>query len=222
MRANMDITEITETEPKRLFVEIDKNIRPEITNFTLHGTVQRMKAYFQTLTHAAKRLDIEFAVNWPEEIDATASGADLFQLYQVIAAEVNKRKVDILIDDRGVALDTAWREKIHTYVSHIRLIVNGAENLSVQIRDRILAKLHAFDAELDRSRTRIQVLSDAFVSLCEGLSAGAEALGPAMKLCERAIGALARLREEPPVLALPPPEQLDLPAPDTLEKLPDN
>jgi hypothetical protein len=108
----MDLTEITETDPKRLFVEIDKNIRPEITNFTIHGTLQRMKSYYQTLAHAAKRLEIEFAVRWPEEIDGdNPNPAELFLLYQLIAAEVNKRKVDILIDDKGIALDAAWREK---------------------------------------------------------------------------------------------------------------
>jgi hypothetical protein len=121
-----------------------------------------------------------------------------------------------------VALDAAWRDKIHTYVQHIRHIVNNAENLPVQIKETILTTLHAFDAEVDRTRTRIEVFSDAFARLCEGISAGAKSLGPAVKLGERIIGALVRLSGAPPILALPPPEQLDLPAPETLEQPPED
>jgi hypothetical protein len=127
----------------------------------------------------------------------------------------------MLIEKNGVALDNAWRDKIHSYVLHIRRIVNDAKDLPVSMREAILHKLNAFDAEVDRTRTRLQVFSDVFVALCEGLSAGAEALIPAVRLGERIIGALARLQGEPPILALPPPDQFDLPSPDPLEPPPD-
>ena len=138
--------------------------------------------------------------------------------------QMAKMRIDIAIErnSTGVALDNPWRDKIHSYVAHIRQIVNDAGDLPIQIKEEILRKLHAFDAEVDRARTRIEVFSDAFVRLCEGLSAGAKALGPAVKLGERIIGALARLSGAPTVLALQPPEQLDLPAPETLEHPPDS
>jgi hypothetical protein len=213
-----DITDISATDPAEVFVEIDKAIRPNLNTFSITGSEKNsLKAYYETMKHAASKLGIEFPYTW----DDKKNGTDCATFFVMLTAEVDKKKVDLIAAqinvNKGIALDTAWRDKIHTYVSHIRQVVNSAEDLPIQIKETILTKLHDFDAEVDRVRTRIEVFSDAFVRLCEGVSAGAKALIPAVRLGERLIGALARLSGEPPVLALPPPEQLDLPSPETAE-----
>jgi hypothetical protein len=213
----VDITDITETDPKKMFVEIDKAIRPEIPSFINAGARSTVLSYYGKLAHAAQNLGVEFEPKPP----AGTSSDDWQRSFDAIVEEMDKRKIDILVENTnrqtGVVLDQAWRDKIHTNVGHIRQIVNSAGDLPVQIKETILRKLQAFDAEIDRTRTRVQVFTDVFVSICEGLSQGAEALTPAVRLGEKIIGALARLQGQSPTLYLPAPEQFDLPAPESLE-----
>ena len=146
---------------------------------------------------------------------------DWLQFFDAIVANVDKLKIDMLIENMysqsGVALDKPWRDKIHSYIGHIRIIVNNEPDVPVQIRETILKKLSAFEAEIERTRTRVQVFTDVFVSLCEGVNAGAEKLTPAVRVGERIIGALARLQGQPPILSLPSPDQFYLSPPEMLE-----
>jgi hypothetical protein len=79
------------------------------------------------------------------------------------------------------------------------------------IKESMLAKVHALDAEIDRQRTRVEVVTGLLVGLCAAVGEGAKKLGPAVRLTERIVGALARLGPpEPAILALPAPEALGL------------
>jgi hypothetical protein len=112
----------------------------------------------------------------------------------------------------AIALDDDWRTKLHSYIATIRQIVQKT-NLEASIKEGILKKLQALDAEVDRERSRIQIFSEALVGVCEGISSGANALAPAARLLERVIGSLARLKSnKPDVLALPKPDDLGLSA----------
>jgi hypothetical protein len=218
----MEITDIAESDPKKMLVEIDKAIRPELEQGpqrTTAGRRAQILSYYEKLKHAAQSLGFEFAPKPP--FGASTSLDDWEGFFEKIMEEIDKMKIDIVVENTnrqaGVALDQAWRDKIHSYVEHIRQIVNAAKDLSVQIKEKMLRRLQAFDAEVDRTRTRVQIFTDVFVSICEGVSEGAEALTPAVRLGERIIGALARLQGQPPVLSLPSPEQFALPPPDLVK-----
>jgi hypothetical protein len=210
-----DITEITATDPKQIFVEIDKRIRPDAGNRYLDGTT--VEAYYSTLKHASLSLGVEFNVKEP----ASSSEQDPSERLRAIKEEIDKKKIDILVETTtrktAIQLDTAWRDKIHSYILHIRNIVNSADNVPAPIKEGILRKLSELDTEVDRGRTTVQIITDVFVELCAGVSSGAKALIPAVKIGERIIGALARLKEQPPTLALPSPDQFDLPSPEMME-----
>jgi hypothetical protein len=219
----MDITDINETDPRKVIVEIDKIIRPDVRRPFGDNDRGEIRSYFQKLKHAAENLGLEFPIHEPKGEIANNSAFD--GLFDNIVEEIEKQKINIVVQNanrqNGIALDGAWREKIHTYVAHIRRLVNSADDLPPKIKESILAKLRSFDAEVDRGRTRMQVFTDLFVELCQGISAGATALTPAVRLGERIIGALARLQGEPPLLALPPPDQFNLPSPELIGPSPE-
>ena len=83
-----------------------------------------------------------------------------------------------------------------------------------------MAKLNAFDAEVERDRTRLQALSAIFIELCTAMSAGATALQPAVRLLEKMTGALARLSGVS-MPALPPPADYGMIDPPPADDLPD-
>ena len=199
------------TGTKRQIIRPEKN--PMLTTVSRRA---EMLSYYEKLKHAAQSLGLEFAPKYPS-FGTTAEDWEGF--FGKVVEEIDKRKIDILVENvnrqTGVALDQAWRDKIHSYVAHIRQIVVAPKNLSVQLKEKILRRLQAFDAEVDR--TRAQVFTDVFVSICEGVSEGAEAFTPAVRLGERIIGALERLQGQAPVLSLPSPKQFAPPSPELLK-----
>jgi hypothetical protein len=178
-----------------------------------------VRVYLEKLQHAASKLDLDLPIGDDTPNFSISSEADRF--FELLKASVDKLKIDIAIDqmtqEKSINLDQPWRDKIHVYVLHIGKLIQEAADIQVQIKESILKKLHEFDAEVDRGRTRIQVFTDIFVGICAAISEGATTLGPAVRLGERIIGALARLQGAHPILSLPPPEQFDLPAPSHVE-----
>jgi|HubBroStandDraft_6_1064221.scaffolds.fasta_scaffold597785_1 hypothetical protein len=211
--ASIDLTDIDAENSLELIIEIDKRLRPSIAQVTGQADVEIVYAYHAAMKRACNLFDVPFDVPDPEN-DYTSTAQKLF--YQTKTA-IDLKKIDILYEKKNragsIALDTTWREKIHSYLKIVRQIVESA-GLAPQIRESILKKLHDLDEEVDRKRTRIQKFNDALVELCGGVSQGATKLGPAVRLFERIVGALNGARPEPEIRALPSPDSLGLPSPE--------
>jgi hypothetical protein len=205
------VTDTSASHALKLFLDIASSLEPKSSDFNA------LRTYARKLQHASKRLglDVEFPLT-----DKILEGQSAY--LRRITDILDLLRLDLTIDEAEendtVSFDMEWREKIHTYVSHIRQLVTRVDNLETAIRESILTKLSVFEAEVDRTRTRIQVFNEAFVSLCEGVSRGATALTPAVRLSERIIGAFAQLRRQPEMLALPSPEKLNLPKPEAMDE----
>ena len=168
----MEIEDINEADPRRFLIEAEEILAGQIKDET------SLKTYVRLVKHLSNKLNIPLPIDENEK-----DWENLREIMINVQDQMAKMRIDIAIErnSTGVALDNPWRDKIHSYVAHIRQIVNNEGDLPIQIKEEILRKLHAFDAEVDRARTRIEVFSDAFVRLCEGLSAGAKALGSSSK-----------------------------------------
>jgi hypothetical protein len=202
------IDDISETDPSRIVVEIDQRLRPKFENDEV-DTLMVLK-YYDDIRHACEMFGLDFQVVLPKKVDYDS----VRRSYYDTISFIDQLRITILHDRLqtrvGVALDEGWRTKIHSYIESIRQIVQKT-NLEASIKEGILKKLHALDAEVDRERSNIQVFSDAPVGICEGISSGTNALKPAAALLERVIGALARLKsKKPEMLALPKPDELGL------------
>ena len=213
-----NLLSIEADDPLEAIIKIDEEVRPSrefrIQHVDHVGIVNR---YFEMIKHACNLFGVAF-----ELTDGQANGiSEAEALFYAVKTEIDKRKLDLLHAklqmNSAVILDESWREKIHSYLAHVRRIVETA-NISVEIRDSIMSKLHDLDEEVDRKRTRIQKATDVLVDLCKGLSQGAKELGPAVRLFERIVGAMAQVRPSPQQTpALPAPESLGLEAPDTID-----
>jgi hypothetical protein len=207
------IDDIAETDPLRIVIEIDQKIRPKIDTVDSSDDVAKVWKYFAGIKHACELFEVDFKV-----VGSKSEGlSDARNLYYATTSFVDQLRITALrektLSRNAVALDEDWRTKIHSYIATIRQIVQKAD-LEPPIKEGILKKLQALDAEVDRERSRIQIFSEALVGVCEGISSGANALTPAARLLERVIGSLARLKSnKPDVLALPKPDDLGLDAP---------
>lgn len=215
--SDMDFSDLTETDRVKLFLEIAKNGQINRENSYTNLDKAAIISYYYRLAHAASALNVSFDIKDEVPKPSAYQGIDVF--YDRILDEIEKRKIDLAIArsrllaaQAGITLDEPWREKVHSYLAHIRRIVTDASDLSAHLRQSILEKLNSLGAEVDRRQTRIQSFADMLVELCQGVSEGAIALKPAVVVGERIIGALARLKAQPPVLSLPSPENLALPS----------
>jgi hypothetical protein len=113
--------------------------------------------------------------------------------------------------DASVQLDKDWKAKATTLVRHIREIVTKAE-MDEALREPIMRSLNQLQAEIDRNRTRLDVVSNAWLQLTSAIGNGAKNLEPAVKLVERLSKALGKAKrfeidaEQHP--QLPPPDDL--------------
>jgi hypothetical protein len=210
-----DLLDFESGDPIEAIIKIDRNIRPP-SDFRINGSdqVEIVNRYYQIIKHSCDLFGVTFDVDSNDVSDTS----DARTLLYLIQAEIEKRKIEVLHakfqSKISIELDENWREKILSYISHVRIIVTKAE-IREQIRDSIMSKLHALDAEVDRTRTRTAKITEVLVELCKGVSAGANELKPAVRLFERVVGAIANLwPSQPPNLTLPPPDTLGLPPPD--------
>ena len=128
--------------------------------------------------------------------------------------DVEIRVHDAIIGGENyIELNDDWKTRASAYVAHIRDVVSKAEVIEV-IRERIFKRLNELQAELDRNRTRVDSITEVFLSITEAVSKGAKHLDGAVKLVERLAGALSGARtariEHDTQLRLPPPDNLGL------------
>jgi hypothetical protein len=203
-----EIFDIDAPDPIRAVVEIERRLRPDGNMSNDYEAVYR---YYEIIKYTCSMFGVNFSLEASEPTGAS-EGRRLLYLTRL---EIDKMRIGLLGErlqfNTSVILDENWRDKIHSYLSIIRKIVQDA-GLSEQLRESILDRLHALDAAVDQTRTPIQKFSDVLVSLCEAVSAGADALKPAVTVLERILGAVARLRSQERTLALPPPENYGLKA----------
>jgi hypothetical protein len=93
--SRMDITEITETDPRKVFLEIDKIIRPTNPNFSVESDRSAILSYFAKLKHAAESLGIGFDLAAPDGNNSS----EFLRFFDEIKAEMDKQKIDILLED---------------------------------------------------------------------------------------------------------------------------
>jgi hypothetical protein len=196
-----DFQDIDETDPLRALLAIEKRLRSELAG----EDAQAAWKYCQAIEHAFMLFEIPLFVSLPNDPDSN----EIWETFHSITSEVGKKKIDAFhqqfINKSIIQFDASWREKIHSCIAIIRGVVER-EQMETSLREKILSRLNSLAEAVDRQRATTQKFADVLVSLCEGVSRGAEALTPAVRLFERVVGAIERLRgtkSEP--LALPKP-----------------
>ncbi len=140
--------------------------------------------------------------------------AALFQLEEFMDT-IRARNLFALepgLRDASVQLDTDWKAKATSLVAHIREVVAGA-NMNEGLREPIMRSLNQLQSEIDRNRTRLDVVAAAWLQITSAIGNGAQNLEPAVKLAERLSKAFGKAKrfeieaENHP--QLPPPDELE-------------
>jgi hypothetical protein len=103
-----------------------------------------------------------------------------------------------------VPLDTDEKKHLRAYVTKIKEIID-ASSLVTAKKERLLDKLNAFLAELDRDRTALQKFNDVILSLANTGGEAANEMEPAWKWAKLAAAMLGVRQETEQTKQLPPP-----------------
>ena len=148
------------------------------------------------------------------ENDDETIQASLFKLEEFMD-KIRARNIFSLepaLREASVQLDRDWKAKATTLVEHIRDVVANAE-MHEALREPIMRSLNQLQSEIDRNRTRLDVVADAWLQVTSAIGSGAKNLEPAVKLVERLSKALGKVKqneieaEKHP--SLPPPDDLE-------------
>lgn len=106
-----------------------------------------------------------------------------------------------------IELNEDWRSRVSSYLRTVREIVRAAE-MSEPMREKIFAQIQSLEGEIERNRTRLDAVVEAWLQITEAIGTGAKNLDQAAKLFERLARALygAREAEQRPQLPAPPEE----------------
>lgn len=128
----------------------------------------------------------------------------------------NLNHLDPKLAKNVVELDEPWRQKITSYITHIRAVLQG-EDIEKRLYQSIMNKLNDLQEMVDRREARIDAAQEIFLDLTRTAGEGAKNLNPVASLGKKLWLAIEKLKgsqgEHEPK-RLPPPETLGLPDPD--------
>jgi len=188
------------------------------------ASLQWVKAIQMLSSKYNVRLAIPFKIS--KDSDYRRDKDSLDRLLSSIDDAIETIDLEIKIDDaiegseNHIELSADWKERATSYVFHIRSVVSKAQ-VNESMRERILKRLADLQFEIDKNRTRVNSISEVFLSVTEAVGQGAKHLEGAVRLVDRLAGALSGARtakiEHDLQPRLPAPDRLGLPPPDEID-----
>jgi hypothetical protein len=165
--------------------------------------------YMNHTLATAEALGIDFLDFYTVPDERTA---DVYDDYKHFRQTVDAFTVRIQISHIRVGpahtlpLDNDEKKHLRAYVNRIKEIIDGSSLVSAK-KDRLLNKLNAFLAELDRDRTALQQFNDVILSLANTGGEAAKEMEPAWKWAKLAAAILGVRQETEQTKQLPPPRK---------------
>jgi hypothetical protein len=199
---------------EQAFVYLEKKFRAELDD-SLKDNDQGQydsyckRKYMNKVIAAAKSLDIIGIKDYSTPIDNNA----IWETFDLFETDVMNLSIQIEINNArkrrnySVMLEGAEKVKIRHYISQIRSLIDNSA-LSANKRDAIFKKLSELTLEIDRDRTRFEIVADATRSMAR-LSGDVEREGaePWWKWVKLIFGVIDEAKEHEPQQSLPAPEE---------------
>lgn len=175
--------------------------------------------YMNSIVAVAEALELDFLSNFK----ISPSRKNIYNEYIEFSLLVKQHTTKIRIKNGrkkhlySVALSSIQKDEIRKYINNIKAIIEKSK-IPEDKKDAILKKLQALSAEVDRNRTRFEIVAD-FVTKTGAISKTAEQeiAGPWWKWLTKIaeiIGGAKESEEEREQVRLPAPEpQKQLPPP---------
>ncbi|MGJ4935077.1 hypothetical protein [Bradyrhizobium sp. HKCCYLRH3083] len=107
---------------------------------------------------------------------------------------------------------TSFKTQIGAHLTAIRKIVHEA-HLTESKRDAIFRRIETLQFEVDRDRTRAEVVTGLWLDITSAIGAGAKNLDPAIERLERIMKVFAQARDEDAAKLPAPAERKRIPPP---------
>lgn len=197
---------------EKAFVYLEKQFRAQLDESLRENDQGNYDAYckrkyMSAVIAAAKSLDIPGIADYTAPYDdrgvwAAFEGFETDVMNLTIQIEINharRRK------KYSVAFDTAAKQKVRHYIEQIRTAVEQSD-LPQNKREAIFKKLSELTLEIDRDRTRFEVVADAIRSVAR-LSGDVEREGaePWWKWVKLIFGEIEDAKDKEPQTSLPAP-----------------
>jgi hypothetical protein len=207
-----DFAAAADGPPDMAFVRLERKFREILEqnleesqngNASNHFIIEYMN---HTLA-AAEALGLDF-LNFYSVPDDNSS--DIYDSYKRFRQTVDGFTVRVQISHirlgpaHTVPLNAEEKKHLRAYVTRIKEIID-ASSLVVAKEERLLDKLNAFLAELDRDRTALQKFNDVILSLANTGGDAANEMEPAWKWAKLAAAMLGVRQEAEQAKQLPPP-----------------
>lgn len=161
--------------------------------------------YMNNVLAAASALNVDIFKSWnlPKWSDAYEVLNDfrLFTKSYTIRMDVRQAR---LSKSYSVALDADTRARIHNYLTKIRALLERAD-LDERKKNSLYAKLNAFEADVDRSRTRFDNAMAFIIDAASTAKKVGEGLVPINELLKRISELLGYAKDQEPEIKLPSP-----------------
>lgn len=201
-------------DPMLAFLKYEQFCRSSMESMSSPQNWDAEKKYITYVRAFIAEMDIDLTLpappakveDFPAYLTWVKDKVDSFTARERIKAFKEKRiSHDVLVPE-------GFKGKIHSYIESIRKIVN-ASDLTLERRDAIISRLNSLSAEVDRSRSRIQALSEVWLEITRAVGEGFENLSPALDRIDKIAGLFGRGRDAERGGILPAPEDTKLLAP---------
>ncbi|MDI3562543.1 hypothetical protein [Bradyrhizobium sp. Arg816] len=209
-----DFAAAADCPPDMAFVRLERKFR-EILERDLEDTQSGGASnhyiieYMNHTLATAEALGLDFLDFFTVPNDGAT---DVYEDYKRFRQTVDAYTVRIQISHIRVGpayalpLDADEKKHLRAYVSKIKEIID-ASSLVIAKKERLLDKLNAFLAELDRDRTALQKFNDLVLSLANTGGEAAKEMEPAWKWAKLAAAILGVRQETEQTKQLPPPSK---------------
>jgi hypothetical protein len=204
-------------DPHMAFVKLvehfDQELKEDVTGFSDNEDTRLfLIGHMNKILGAARALHIDQLGAWSlpdyDEAYGVHRDFDLAVKSIVLQVQIQNARVTKIY---SVSLDTASKARIHNLVRQIRELIE-ASDITERKRNSLFAKLNAFEADVDRARTRFENAMLAFVDLADVVHKGTDALKPITDL-------VTRIKELIGEAKSAEPEPAKLPSPDSLKRV---
>ncbi len=207
-----DFAAAADGPPDMAFVRLERKFR-EILEQNLEASQSGNAAdhfiieYMNHTLATAEALGLDFLEFYTVPDD---SSSNVYDSYKRFRQTVDGFTVRVQIShirlgpSHTVPLDADEKKHLRAYVTKIKEIID-ASSLVTAKKERLLDKLNAFLAELDRDRTALQKFNDVILSLANTGGDVANEMEPAWKWAKLAAAVLGVRQETEQTRQLPPP-----------------
>lgn len=190
------------------FIAFDELLRAQFKFGRLDAKGERAYATHMLAFAEARNIDLDVE----DEVPTQDGAFRLFFQRLISRVDVTRQKLRLAraahrrVNGTTFRIGTDFKTQIGGHLIAIRNIVQKANHLSDDKRDAIFARIEKLQGEVNRDRSKAEVIVGLWLDVTSAISKGAENLDPAIERLERIMKIFGLARDEDAAARLPAPE----------------